>query len=93
MWKLKRLKKVTKKRNSSLIYTVYSKKNCSFCDRAVVLLEDLNLQVVVKKIDEDITHFTEMREKAPSMRTMPVIFKNNQLIGGYSDLIDSLKHE
>ena len=43
--------------------------------------------------DEDITHFTEMREKAPSMRTMPVIFKNNQLIGGYSDLIDSLKHE
>ena len=93
MWKLKRLKKVTKKLNSSLIYTVYSKKNCSFCDRAVVLLEDLNLQVVVKKIDEDIKHFTEMREKAPSMRTMPVIFKNNQLIGGYSDLIDSLKHE
>ena len=93
MWKLKRLKKVTKKQNSSLIYTVYSKKNCSFCDRAVVLLEDLNLQVVVKKIDEDITHFTEMREKAPSMRTMQVIFKNNQLIGGYSDLIDSLKHE
>ena len=93
MWKLKRLKKVKKKQNSSLIYTVYSKKNCSFCDRAVVLLEDLNLQVVVKKIDEDITHFTEMREKAPSMRTMPVIFKNNQLIGGYSDLIDSLKHE
>ena len=93
MWKLKRLKNVRKKQNSSLIYTVYSKKNCSFCDRAVVLLEDLNLQVVVKKIDEDITHFTEMREKAPSMRTMPVIFKNNQLIGGYSDLIESLKHE
>ena len=81
------------KQTDQPVYTVYSKKNCSFCDRAVVLLEDLNLQVVVKKIDEDITHFTEMREKAPSMRTMPVIFKNNQLIGGYSDLIDSLKHE
>ena len=90
---MKRLKKVTKKQNSSLIYTVYSKKNCSFCDRAITLLEDLNHQVIVKKIDEDIAHFTEMRQKAPAMRTMPVIFKNNDLIGGYSDLINSLEHE
>ena len=84
---------MTKKQNSSLIYTVYSKKNCSFCDRAITLLEDLNHQVIVKKIDEDIPHFTEMREKAPAMRTMPVIFENNDLIGGYSDLINSLEHE
>lgn len=84
---------MTKKQNSSLIYTVYSKKNCSFCDRAVILLEDLNHQVVVKKIDEDSTHLAEMQEKAPAMRTMPVIFKNNDLIGGYSDLIDSLENE
>tara|TARA_X000000950_G_scaffold289151_1_gene410248 strand:+ start:4739 stop:4909 length:171 start_codon:yes stop_codon:yes gene_type:complete len=56
-------------------------------------LEDLNHQVIVKKIDEDIAHFTEMREKAPAMRTMPVIFENNDLIGGYSDLINSLEHE
>ena len=58
-----------------------------------MLLEDLSHQVVVKKIDEEITYFTEMREKAPAMRTLPVIFKNNDLIGGYADLIDSLEHE
>ena len=34
-----------------------------------------------------------MREKAPNMRTMPVIFRNDQLIGGYSDLIEFLKNE
>ena len=84
---------MTKKKNSSLLYTVYSKNNCSFCDRAITLLEDLNHQVIVKKIDEDIAYFTEMREKAPAMRTMPVIFENNDLIGGYSDLINSLEHE
>ena len=58
-----------------------------------MLLEDLNHHVVIKKIDEDIVHFNEMREKAPDMRTMPVIFKDDQLIGGYSDLIDSLHDE
>ena len=34
-----------------------------------------------------------MRDKAPLMKTMPVIFKEDQLIGGYSDLIDSFKNE
>ena len=58
-----------------------------------MLLEDLNHHIVIKKIDEDIAHFNEMRDKAPDMRTMPVIFKDNQLIGGYSDLIDSLHNE
>ena len=58
-----------------------------------MLLEDLNHHIVIKKIDDDIAHLNEMRDKAPDMRTMPVIFKDNQLIGGYSDLIDSLHNE
>jgi thioredoxin reductase (NADPH) len=81
------------KQTDHTTYTVYSKKNCSFCDRAILLLEDLNYEVVVKKIDEDISHFNEMRDKAPMMRTMPVILKDDQVIGGYSDLIDFLKNE
>ncbi len=81
------------KQTDQPVYTVYSKKNCSFCDRAVMLLEDRDHKVVIKKIDEDISFFTEMRAKAPLMKTMPVIFKEDQLIGGYSDLIDSFKNE
>lgn len=84
---------MTKIQNKQFTYTVYSKKNCSFCDRAIILLRDRDHHVVVKKIDEDISYFNEMREKAPDMRTMPVIFKDDQLIGGYSDLIDSLHDE
>ena len=84
---------MTKIQNNQFTYTVYSKKNCSFCDRAIIFLQDRDHHVVVKKIDEDISYYSEMRDKAPTMRTMPVIFKDHQLIGGYHDLIDSLNHE
>ena len=73
---------------SSELYTVYSKNNCSYCDRAIDLIEHQGFQVQIKKIDENNEYFQEMRNLAPSMRTMPVIFKNNTLIGGYSDLVN-----
>ena len=73
---------------SSELYTVYSKNNCSYCDGAIHLIEDQGFQVQIKKIDENNEYFQEMRNLAPSMRTMPVIFKNNTLIGGYSDLVN-----
>ena len=73
---------------SSELYTVFSKNNCSYCARAIHLIEDQGFQVQIKKIDENNEYFQEMRNLAPSMRTMPVIFKNNTLIGGYSDLVN-----
>ena len=42
----------------------------------------------VKKIDEVNEYLLEMRNLAPSMRTMPVVLKGNNLIGGYSDLVE-----
>ncbi len=74
--------------SSSDTYIVYSKRNCSFCDRAIDLIEYQGFQVQVKKIDENSEYFQEMRNLAPSMRTMPVIFKDNNLIGGFSDLVE-----
>ena len=72
-------------------YTVYSKRNCSYCVRAIELLESKGLQHTIKKIDEDQSLFLELREKASSMRTMPVVFRNDQLIGGYQDLLQYLE--
>ena len=77
-----------KKMSSSETYTVYSKRNCSFCVRAIDLIEHQGFQVQVKKIDEDSESFQEMRNLAPNMRTVPVIIKDNELIGGYSDLVE-----
>ena len=79
---------MTKQMSNSEIYTVYSKKNCSFCVRAVHLIENQGLKVQLKKIDEVKEYLLEMKTVAPSMRTMPVILKGNNLIGGYSDLVE-----
>lgn len=85
-------KKLTHQRHQLLIkYTVYSKKNCSYCVRAIALLEAKNMSYVVKKIDEEIEFFKEMQQNAPSMKTLPVIFKNEELIGGYHELYESLQ--
>ena len=45
----------------------------------------------VKKIDEEIDLFKEMQLNAPSMKTLPVIFKNEELIGGYHELYKSFQ--
>ncbi len=72
-------------------YIVYSRSNCSYCDRAVALLEAKNIPFKIKKIDEDINLYEEMQTKAPFMKTLPVILKNGELIGGYNELFKSLE--
>ncbi len=72
-------------------YTVYSRKNCSYCYRAVALLEAKNIPFEIKKLDEDINFYTEMQMKAPSMKTLPVILKDDKLVGGYKELLESLE--
>ena len=72
-------------------YTVYSKKNCSYCVREIALLEAKNMPYEVKKIDKEIELFKEMQSNAPSMKTLPVIFKNEVLIGGYHELYKSFQ--
>jgi len=79
--------------NSDHVYTVFSKNNCSYCVRAIDLIRNNNLQVVVKKIDESEQFFAEMRKLAPTMRTMPVIMKDDKLVGGYSDLLELFNAE
>ena len=86
------MKTILKKKNQPMSeYTVYSKRNCSYCVRAIELLESKGLTHDVKKIDEDQSLFLELRQRAPSMRTMPVIFRNDQLVGGYQDLFQYLE--
>tara|TARA_Y100001970_G_scaffold41023_1_gene50606 strand:- start:661 stop:891 length:231 start_codon:yes stop_codon:yes gene_type:complete len=72
-------------------YIVYSRNNCSYCDKTVALLEAKNIPFEIKKIDEDINLYKEMQKKAPLMKTLPVILKDGELIGGYNELFKSLE--
>ena len=71
-------------------YIIYSKNNCSYCVKAVALLEAKDLLFEIKKVDGDINLYEEMQKIAPSMKTLPVILKDDELIGGYRELLASL---
>ena len=66
--------------------TIYSKKNCPFCDQAKALLKNRDIPFEEVKIDED----AEAREFVLSQghRTVPQIYKDGTLLveGGYQGL-------
>ena len=72
------------------MYTIYSKPSCSYCLQAKQLLETKQLPFVYKQLGVDYT-LQELLEVSPNARTFPVILKGEELIGGYSDLVESLK--
>lgn len=66
--------------------TVYSKKNCPFCDKAIALLELKNVKYEVVKIDEN----DEARDFVLSEghRSVPQIYKDGKVFvqGGFQGL-------
>ncbi len=64
---------------------VWSKYNCPFCDKAKALLKLKNIPFEERKIGDGYTK-EELLEAVPNARTVPQIFINNQLIGGFDDL-------
>jgi glutaredoxin len=67
-------------------WTIYSKNNCPYCDKAKFELQH-EAEVEVKNISTNPDYLTELMEKNPVARTMPQIFKDDKLIGGYDQII------
>ena len=66
---------------------IYSKSNCSYCVMAMNFFDSKGIKYIVYNADDpDI--FQEMIKRNPQARTAPQIFIDNNLIGGYTDLID-----
>ncbi len=66
---------------------IYSKSNCSYCVMAMNFFDSKGIKYIVYNADDpDI--FQEMKKRNPQARTVPQIFIDNNLIGGYTDLID-----
>ena len=67
---------------------IYSKSNCSYCVMATNFFDSKGINYDVYSAD-DPKIFQEMLERNPQARTVPQIFIDDKLVGGYTDLIES----
>lgn len=58
---------------------------CPFCDRAMNLFNRKGYQVEVVDLTNNLDEIDTWKEKT-GWRTVPIIFINDTLIGGYNDL-------
>lgn len=80
------------------MFTVLSKPNCQFCDKAKALLtaRQLNFKVIhldvgqQKDADSQYISRDELLTLIPSAKTMPQILLDGTPIGGFKELQDHL---
>ena len=65
---------------------IYSKSWCPYCRMAKRLLEEKGQEFVEFDVDLDADKYREMLERSEGRWTVPEIFIDGELIGGYDDL-------
>jgi glutaredoxin 3 len=65
--------------------TIYSKTYCPYCDRAKALFKAKNVSYEEIKVDDTPEEYVKLKERTGLM-TVPQIFINDKLIGGFTDL-------
>jgi thioredoxin reductase (NADPH) len=68
---------------------VYSKNDCVFCERAKKLLTSRQIPFKEFVLGQDVS-LSWIRESFPLMKTFPIITNNEDIIGGYDDLVERL---
>ena len=64
---------------------VWSKYHCPYCDQAKALLTQKGIPFEERKIGDGYTR-EELLEAVPNARTVPQIFIDEKLIGGFAEL-------
>ena len=64
---------------------VWSKDMCPFCDKAKALLKLKGIEYEERNITKDWTK-EQLLEAVPNARTVPQIFLDDDLVGGYNEL-------
>lgn len=64
---------------------VYSKDYCPYCDRAKALFKSKGIAFEAIELEDKPEEFTKLKERTGLM-TVPQIFIDDQLVGGYSEL-------
>ena len=71
---------------------IYSRSNCSYCVMAMNFFDSKGIKYDVYSAD-DPKIFEEMLERNPQARTVPQIFIDDKLIGGYTDLVENYSEQ
>mgnify|MGYP003334555421 FL=1 len=64
---------------------VWSKYHCPYCDQAKMLLQQKGIQFEERKIGDGYSR-EDLLEAVPTARTVPQIFLDGELIGGFTEL-------
>ena len=71
---------------------VWSKNQCPFCDQSKALLKMKGIEFEERKVGDTWTK-EQLLEAVPTARTVPQIFINDKLIGGFVELKNYLSRE
>ena len=64
---------------------VWSKDACPFCVQAKALLESKGIEFEERNVSKDWTK-EQLLEAVPTARTLPQIFLDDKLVGGFTEL-------
>jgi glutaredoxin len=64
---------------------VWSKHHCPYCDQAKALLKQKGIEFEERKVGDGFTK-EDLLEAVPGARTVPQIFLDEKLIGGFTEL-------
>jgi len=68
---------------------IWSKNGCTYCEKAKALLKAKNITFEERNINNGWTK-EQLLEAVPNARTVPQIFFDNELVGGFDDLTKKL---
>lgn len=68
---------------------IWSKTNCKYCDMAKALLRSKSIVFEERKLGEPWSK-DDLLAAVPTARTVPQIFGDSRLIGGYNELVKLL---
>jgi glutaredoxin len=64
---------------------VWSKDQCLSCDQAKALLKSRNIEFEERNVSHDWTR-EQLLEAVPNARSVPQIFLDEELVGGFNEL-------
>jgi len=76
---------IHQKKENKMKAIVWSKDQCPYCDQAKALLKSRNIEFEERNIMHDWTK-EQLLEAVPNARTVPQIFLDDQLVGGFTEL-------